>query len=397
MSSDLRPTDLSSADLGAPRRTVRRGGLIVALVAAAIVVYGLSIRAKESEALKEWTDDQAVPSVALVSPQQDSSARTLELPARLEAFARAPIYARASGYLKQWHADIGSEVKAGQVLGEIETPDLDQQLLQAKADVATAKVNAELAGTTAKRWQSMLNTDAVSKQEVDERIGDYAAKQAILQAAQANLDRIQATKGFTKLVAPFAGVVTARSTDIGALINAGESGQPLFVVSDTRKLRLYVNVPQSYVPAIGKGATAKVTIPGRPGVEYSAKLVASAQAVDAASGTTLFQFLVPNEDGELLPGGFARASIELPASATTLSIPASALIVRQDGVRVATLDEHDKVVLKTVTIARDLGKTLEIGSGIEPSDRLVDSPPDDIADGLQVRAPADAGAGAVKS
>ncbi len=391
MSSESRSTDL-----GAPRRTVRKGSLIVALVAIVIVVYGLTIRAKESEALRQWTDDQAIPSVALVSPQSDSSARMLELPARLEAFARAPIYARVSGYLKQWHADIGSKVRPGQMLGEIETPDLDQQLLQAKADVATAKVNAELAGTTAKRWQSMLNTDAVSKQEVDERIGDYAAKQAILQAAQANLDRMQATKEFAKLVAPFDGVVTARSTDIGALINAGDAGQPLFVVSDTRKLRLYVNVPQNYVPAIGKDTVAKVSIPGRPGAVYTAKLVASAQAVDAASGTTLFQFLVPNESGELLPGGFARVSLDLPASVATLSIPASALIMRQDGMKVATLDANDKVVLKTVTIARDLGKTLEISAGIEADHRLVDSPADDIADGMQVRAISSATEGAGK-
>ena len=391
MSSESRSTDL-----GAPRRTVRKGSLIVALVAIVIVVYGLTIRAKESEALRQWTDDQAIPSVALVTPVSDSSARTLELPARLEAFARAPIYARVSGYLKQWHADIGSKVRPGQMLGEIETPDLDQQLLQAKADVATAKVNAELAGTTAKRWQSMLNTDAVSKQEVDERIGDYAAKQAILQAAQANLDRMQATKEFAKLVAPFDGVVTARSTDIGALINAGDAGQPLFVVSDTRKLRLYVNVPQNYVPAIGKDTVAKVSIPGRPGAVYTAKLVASAQAVDAASGTTLFQFLVPNESGELLPGGFARVSLDLPASVATLSIPASALIMRQDGMKVATLDANDKVVLKTVTIARDLGKTLEISAGIEADHRLVDSPADDIADGMQVRAISSATEGAGK-
>ncbi|MCB5190581.1 efflux RND transporter periplasmic adaptor subunit [Methylobacillus arboreus] len=386
-----------SSDLSAPRRTLRKGGLVVALVAVAIVVYGLTIRAKENEELKQWTGEQAIPSVIVIKPSSDITARTLELPARLEAFARAPIYARASGYLKSWSADIGSQVKAGQVLAEIETPDLDQQLLQAKADVASARVNAELAGTTAKRWQSMLNTDSVSKQEVDERVGDYAAKQAILQAAQANLDRIQATKGFTKLVAPFAGVVTARSTDIGALINAGEGVQPLFVVSDTRKLRLYVNVPQSYVPAIGKDTVAKVSIPGQPGKVYTASLVASAQSVDAASGTTLFQFLVPNDDGELLPGGFARASLELPSSAATLSIPASALIIRQDGVHIAVLGEDDKVQLKEVTITRDLGRTIELSGDISADDRLVDSPPEDIADGLQVRVVSKPDAGAGKS
>lgn len=390
-------SDFSSTDLGASRRTVRRGGLIIALVAIGVVAYGLTIRAKENDALKQWTDEQSIPSVSLVEPVAGSKMSTLELPARLEAFARAPIYARVSGYLKQWHVDIGSPVKAGQLLGEIETPDLDQQLLQAKADVAAAKVNAELAGTTAKRWQSMLNTDSVSKQEVDERLGDYAAKQALLQAAQANLDRVQANKGFTRLVAPFDGIVTARHTDIGALINAGEAAQPLFVVSDMRKLRLYVNVPQSYAPALGQGTLAKVTIPGRPGVEYSASLVASSRAVDAASGTTLFQFVVPNKEGELLPGGFARAGIELPASQATLSIPASAIIFRQDGLRVATLGEHDKVVLKTVTVASDLGKTLEISAGLEAGDKLIDSPPDDIADGMQVRTNTKANPGAGQS
>ncbi|MCB5186074.1 efflux RND transporter periplasmic adaptor subunit [Methylobacillus gramineus] len=375
-----------SSDRSAPRRTTRRGGLVLVIIAAVIVAYGLTTRAKESRELKQWTDEQAVPTVTLISPTTDSSSASLELPARLEAFARAPIYARASGYLKSWKADIGTQVKAGQELGEIETPDLDQQLLQAKADVASAKVNAELAGTTAKRWQSMLNSDSVSRQEVDERVGDYAAKQAILQAAQANLDRVQANKVFTKLVAPFEGVVTARSTDIGALINVGSAaGLPLFVVSDTRKLRLYVSVPQNYASSIGKGAVAKVSIPGQPGKTYSATLVASSQSVDASSGTTLFQFLVPNPDGELLPGGFARVSLELPANTASLSIPASALIVRQDGLHVATLDANNQVALKEVTIARDLGKTIELSSGISADDKLVDSPADDISDGLVVR------------
>lgn len=375
-----------SSDRSASRRLVRRGGLVLVLLAGAILVYGITSRAKEHSQLEQWTDEQAIPSVTLISPTSDSNARNLELPARLEAFARAPLYARASGYLKQWSADIGSQVKAGQVLGEIETPDLDQQILQAKADVASARVNAELAGTTAKRWQSMLGSDSVSRQEVDERTGDYAAKQAILQSAQANLDRIQANKAFTKLVAPFDGVVTARSTDVGALINVGSSaGLPLFVVSDIRKLRLYVNVPQNYAPAIGKGTIAKVSIPGQPGKTYEGTLVASAQSVDAASGTTLFQFMVPNAEGELMPGGFARVSLELPARGNSLSIPASALIVRQDGVRVATLGADNKILLKDVTIARDLGKTLELSSGITAEDKLVDSPPDDIADGLQVK------------
>lgn len=370
----------------AARRTLRRGGLVLFIIAALTVVYGITTRARDSQQLVHWTNEQAVTTVSTISPSSNTNDRVLELPGRLEAYARAPIYARVSGYLKNWHVDIGSQVNAGQLLAEIETPDLDQQLLQARADVASARANVELAGITAKRWQSMLETNAVSRQEVDDRVGDHAIKQALLQAAQANLDRIQATKEFTRITAPFAGVVTARTTDIGALIDAGNTnGAPLFVVADASRIRLYVNVPQNYVAAIGPQLQASVTIPERPGQTYTARLVSSSRSVDVASGATLFQFVLDNPKGELMPGAFARATLELPATAAGLSIPASALIIGQSGLQVATVDDDNRVRLKSVTIARDMGKLIELASGIEQSDRVIDNPPEDILEGQVVR------------
>ncbi|MBF5037925.1 efflux RND transporter periplasmic adaptor subunit [Methylophilus sp. 13] len=371
-------------------RIVLNSCLILALVGIGIVSYGTVIRATESKKLDGWTKEQAVPSVILVSPTNDNGIQTIELPGRLQPFAQAPIYARVSGYLKKWNADIGAQVKDGQVLGEIETPDLDQQLLQAKADLASAKVGADLANSTAKRWVAMQGTDSVSKQEVDERVGDQAAKQARVNAAQANLDRIQALKGFTKLIAPFNGIVTSRNTDVGALIElGGGSAKPLFVVSDTTKLRLYISVPENYVSSIGKEVVANVSIPGKPGKTYKATYVASSQSVDPNSGSTLFQFMVPNPNAELTAGGFARTKLELGSDAKTLTIPSSALIIRQDGVLVATLGPDNKVVLKSIQVARDLGKTIEVQQGLSVSDRLIDSPPDDISNGLKVRVKGD--------
>jgi RND family efflux transporter MFP subunit len=364
------------------RRKLRIAGIVLVVLALAVVVNGLVTRASGNARLREWTDTQAVPTVAVIAPSSAGEAGTLDLPGRLEAYSRAPLYARVSGYLKSWKADIGTPVKGGQLLAEIEAPDLDQQLLQAKADLATAQANAALAGTTAKRWQSMLGTDSVSKQEVDEKTGDYNAKQAMVKAAQANVDRIQALEGFTRIVAPFDGIVTARNTDVGALINVGGAvGQELFVVSDTKKLRVYVSVPQTYVPSIPPGTKATITVPEHPGRKYSATVEASSQSVSVGSGSTLMQLGVDNANGELLPGGFAQVSLDLPTNANVLNVPASALLFDASGLRVATVGAGDKVVLKKVTIARDLGQVIEIGSGLAATDRVIESPPDGVADG----------------
>jgi RND family efflux transporter MFP subunit len=368
------------------RRKLRVAGIILLVVAAAVAVTGIATRAADNTRLRERADNQSVPTVAVIAPGNSGDAGALELPGRLEAYSRASIYARVSGYLKSWKADIGTPVKAGQLLAEIETPDLDQQLLQAKADLASAQANAALAGTTAKRWQSMLGSDSVSRQEADEKTGDAATKEAMVNAAQANVDRVQALKGYTRIVAPFDGIVTSRNTDVGALINAGSGvGPELFTVSDVRKLRVYVSVPQSYTSIVKVGAKAKLTVPERPGKSYSATVESLSGAVNVASGSMLIQLAVDNAAGELLPGGFANVSLEQPRTVGGLSIPPSALLFDKSGLRVATVGADDKVLLKRVTISRDLGKVIELGSGIGPSDRVIETPPDGIADGDLVR------------
>lgn len=365
-----------------PNNTLRISAVIVAIVAIGLVILGVTTRAHQYANLKAQADKQAVPTVSVVLPTASEGKATLELPGRFEAYARAPIYARVGGYLKNWKADIGTAVKSGQLLGEIETPDLDQELLQARADLASAQANVSLAETTAKRWQEMLTTQSIAKQEVDEKVGDYASKRAIVKAAEANVNRLVALKGFARIVAPFDGSVTARNTDTGALINAGSStALPLFEVSDTRKLRLYVNIPQNYVASIKVGTQAKITVPEHPGNVYTATINSTSGSINAASGTTLVQLSVNNAAGELLPGGFANVSLDLPRNKRLLSVPASALIFDQAGLRVATVGADNKVVLKAITISRDFGKSIELDSGVEASDRVIESPPDGLSNG----------------
>ena len=370
-------------------RRLKLAGAIGALLAIGIVVHGAVTRAAENSRLKDWTEAQALPMVAVVAPAAAATGNALELPGRLEAYARAPIYARVSGYLKSWKYDIGARVKAGTVLAEIETPDLDQQLLQARADLASAQANADLAQTTAARWQQVLKSGAVARQDVDEKLGDLRAKQAMVKAAQANVERLVALKNFTRLTAPFEGVVTARNTDVGALINAGASasgtGQELFVVSDTHKLRAYINVPQNYVPSITSGTKAEIRVPEHPDRVYSATVESSSQSVSATSGTALMQLSVDNPADELLPGSYTSVRLAIPQNIAVLSVPASALIFDAKGLSVATVGADDRVAVKPVTIARDLGKTIEINTGIAMEDRVIENPPDGIASGVHVR------------
>jgi RND family efflux transporter MFP subunit len=351
-----------------------------------VVGSGLAIRASDEKRLREWTDERMVPVVTVLEPVFRGDAVLLDLPGRLQAFSRALLYARVNGYLKSWKADIGTPVKAGQLLAEIEAPDLDQQLLQAKADLASAQATAALARTTAERWQQLVNSGYVSKQAATEKTGDFMAKQALAKAAQANVERLGALKNFTRIVAPFDGIVTARLTDIGALVNAGSgAGQELFEISNTRTLRVYVNVPQVYVPRILPGSRVAITVPERPGKIYAATVAASAQAVNSALGTTLMQIHIDNVNGELLPGGFANINFQLPGDTAVMSVPASALIFGKAGLHVATVDANNRVVLNPVTIMRDLGKAVELASGLAPGDRVIESPPDGIANGDSVR------------
>ncbi len=377
---------MSPSETHSTKRGLRIAGVVGAVVAIAIVATGVLARSRGDTKLREWTEAQAIPTVAVAAPAASGDGDELKLPGRLEAYARAPLYARTSGYLKSWTADIGTPVKAGQLLAEIETPDLDQQLQQARADLATAQANEKLAGITAERWQKILQSNAVSKQDVDEKTGDLAAKRALVASAKANVDRYVAMKGFTRIVAPFDGIVTARNTDVGALVNAGSAaGQELFVVSDTRKLRVYVNVPQNSVPDVPSGTKATLTVPEHADKSYTATVEASAQSVNAQSGTTLMQLAVDNSAGELLPGAYANVSLALPHDAHALSVPASALIFDAAGLRVATVGADNRVVMKPVTIARDYGKTIQIGSGLDANDRVIQNPPDGVVAGSEVR------------
>ncbi|GAB7525850.1 efflux RND transporter periplasmic adaptor subunit [Paraburkholderia sp. 2C] len=387
MSSESVEPGFESKYAGAPpRRRIVTAGIVGVVLVVVVVATGLAVRASDSRKLKNWTDAQAVQTVSIVAPVKDAHGPTLTLPSQLQAYSRAPIFARVSGYLKSWNVDIGGHVKAGQLLAVIETPEIDQQLIQAKADLQTAKANADLAEITAKRWRAMLGTDAVAQQDVDTRNGDFAAKKALVDAAQANLDRLVATKSFARIVAPFDGVVTARDTDIGALINAGSGGvgQELFQVSDVRQLRVYVQVPQNYAPIVHEGTIAMLTVPAYPNEQFSARVVASADSVNATSGSTLVQLLVDNSEGKLLPGGFASVQFKLPVAPNALRVPASALLFDSHGLRIATVGEGDHVVYKRVTISRDLGDSVEIGAGLLPTDRVIDAPPDGLAEGDKV-------------
>jgi RND family efflux transporter MFP subunit len=381
------------------RRGLRLAALVASGVAVVIVGAGVVSRAASSARLRQWTDAHALPVVTVAQPQPGGTSSILALPGRLEAYSRAPIYARVNGYVKDWKVDIGGRVHAGQLLAELEAPDLDQQLSQAKADLLTAQANAALARTTARRWQQLVKADAVSRQEVDMKNGDFAAKQAIVKATRANVERLEVLEGFTRIVAPFDGVVTARATDVGALINAGSGkGLELFVVSNTEKLRLYVNVPQNYVAEISPGTQAQIAVPERPGRTFTATVESTSESVDPASGATLVQLAVDNTAGQLLTGAYANVRFDLPSTAAALSIPASALIVDSSGVRVATLGQDNRVALKPVAIARDLGNVIEISSGLAAQDRLIDSPPDGISEGDQVRiAPGPSSGGMIAS
>jgi RND family efflux transporter MFP subunit len=349
-------------------------------------VTGIRAREDSSTKLREWTDNQAIPTVAVVLPDAKVLNATIDLPGRLEAYSRAPIFARVSGYLKSWSADIGAKVKAGQVIAEIEAPDLDQQLLQARADLASQEASAKLSEATLTRRKSLIASNFVSMQEIDERSADLSNKKAAVNSGQANVERLEALAGYKKITVPFDGVVTARDTDVGALINAGGgSGPAMFVVSDISKLRVYVNIPQSYVPAIKIGAKAVISMPEYPNRTFAATVEASSQSVDVGSGTTRMQLALDNAGGELMPGGYANVRMSLQRDAIPLHIPASALIFNQNGLRVATVGADDKVLFKAVTIARDLGKDIELASGISADDRIIIAPPDGIADGDQVR------------
>jgi RND family efflux transporter MFP subunit len=368
------------------RHRLRLAGGVFVLIAVSVVAFGTVSRARQGSRLHDLTEAQAVPIVAIAAPAHVENVEGLDLPGRLEGYISAPIYARVPGYLKSWNHDIGAKVKAGDVLAEIDTPDLDQQLMQARADLGVSQANAKLAQISAERWQSLSGTDAVAKQDVDTRNFTLNANMAQVKAAQANVDRLVAEEDFKHLVAPFDGIVTARETDIGALINVGAAGgAELFVVSETSKLRVYVNVPQNYVPSVPSGTQATIRVPEHPGKTFTGTVEASAQSVNPSSGTTLMQIIVDNSAGELMPGDYASIHLQTAGSRTALSVPSSALIFDAKGLSIATVGADNRVLIKPVTIERDLGAVVELASGLAPNDRVIVNPPDGIDTGAEVR------------
>ena len=369
------------------RKLVRAAFVLVAL-AVVLLAWNLISAHRAAAQLRRNTEAQSVVTVATTKPQALADSSVLVLPGSVQANYDAPIYARTSGYLKRWLVDIGAPVKTGQLLGEIESPEIDQQLRQAQADVATAEANQKIAALTAERWRNLRATDSVSKQEADEKISLAASSDAQVQAAKANVQRLRELSGFEKVVAPFDGVVTARNTDVGQLINAGSgSGPELFRIADTKRLRLYVRVPQTYAASMRPGVTAELVFPDRPDRRYSAKLERTSNAIDALSRTLLAELSVDNKSNELLPGAYVEVHFNLPAETglKTFKLPANVLLFRGDGMHVATVDSHGQVVMKAVTIGRDYGSDVEVVSGLGTDDNVILSPPDSLTDGAAVR------------
>jgi RND family efflux transporter MFP subunit len=326
--------------------------------------------------------------VSLVSPSASGKGQALALPGTLQAFYDAQIYSRVPGYVHGWYKDIGARVKKGDLLATIDTPELDQQISQAHADVGAAVAAQKLSGTTAQRWESLLPLDAVSKQDAEEKEEDFASKTGAAKAAQANLDRLQAMKDFSRIVAPFDGVVTKRTADIGALVNAGPApnGDPLFAVADISNLRVYVDVPQSYSAQIVPGMAVSLTVPEYPGKTFPAKLVSTSDAISAQSSTLLVEFEVDNSAGLLKPGDYALVSMGLPKGAeASLRLPASALLFRAAGLQVATLAPGGRIVMKPITIGTDMGTQVTVATGLTANDRVVNNPPDSLTTGDKVR------------
>jgi len=364
----------------------RRYLWVAIAVVVLLAIWGILSRLIARSALAHDAHEAAIPTVITAKPHQGPAADALVLPGSVQAYYEASIYARTSGYLKAWHTDIGTAVKKGQLLAEIEAPEVDQQLRQAEADLGTARANYELARSTNDRWQGLLATESVSQQDADQRAGDAAAKSAAQMSAAANVARLREMEGFKRVVAPFAGVVTQRNTDVGALINAGQApGSALFRVADTHRLRIYVQVPQAYAAQVRTGMSASLEFTDHPGQHYSAAVASTAHALDAVSRTLQVELQIDNASGELLPGAYVQVTFALPPSSGTLRVPVNAVIFRGKTPQVATVDEAQRVRLRDIAEGRDFGTEIEVLAGINANDTLVLNPTDSIADGQQVR------------
>lgn len=368
----------------APRK-LKFYALIAAAIFVLILIGGIASRVIAAHRLANAATANAIPTVSIVSPTAATQGQTLVLPGSVKAFYEAPIYAQVSGYLENWSADIGTKVKKGQTLATISTPNLDQQLLQAQANLNSAIASEQITATTAARWNKMRLGDAVSQQDTDQKNADATAAKAATAAARAAVAGLQAQEAFKQITAPFDGIVTVRNTDVGALISTGTPSQtPLFVVDDESRLRIYVSVPESYAAEVKSSSGADFTVPEYPGKSFHAALAATSGAIDPSSGTLLVQFQVDNADGALQPGDYAQVSIALPAADQALSVPSSVLMFRDNGMEVAVLGPDDRVTIKPVTIGRDLGNVVQIATGISKDDKIINNPPDSLAQGDQV-------------
>ena len=367
-------------------RRVRIVGIVLLLIAIIIAATGIISRLGHEKNLAQAAELNDITSVKVVNPQHGPSQQTLILPGNVTPYIEAQIYARVNGYLKAWYTDIGAKVKRGQLMATIETPELDQQIRRAESDLATASANLELADITAKRWQNLLVTDSVSRQEADEKTQNAKAQLAVVNAARANVNGLKAQQAFNRIVAPFDGVVTDRKTDIGMLITTGSSNANpiLFRVADTHKLRVYVEVPQSFASLIKPGLTASLHFPDRPHHTFPATLVSTSEAIHENSRTLTVELELNNNTGELLPGAYADVYFTLGTRSQTLSIPSSTLLFRKNGMEVATVGPNNKVVLKHILLGRDLGSTVEVREGLMPTDQVIDTPSDSIAEGDKV-------------
>jgi RND family efflux transporter MFP subunit len=372
----------------APRKGSRLFLLLVAVVIVLVVVgvFTLVERRSQYQALANETEKLAVPTVSVIHPVTEPGQEDLVLPSTLQAYVESPIYARTTGYLQKWYHDIGSRVQKGELLADIDTPEVDQQLSQARADLNTSEANSNLSKITATRYEELIKTDGVSKQEVDNAVGDYAAKKATVQSSEANVRRLEELESFKHIYAPFSGVITRRNIDIGNLINAGNGGtaQELFFLAQTDPIRAYVSVPEVYAAAIRPGLGAYLELTQFPSEKFQGKVVRTADAIDLASRTLNTEVDVPNHVAQLLPGGYAQVHLLVKVTGARLQVPVNALLFRSEGLRAVVIDADHKTHLKPLTIGRDYGTTLEVLQGLNADDWIVLNPADSLEDGITV-------------
>jgi RND family efflux transporter MFP subunit len=377
---------MPSEEIKAPsRRSLVTAASAAVLLASVVVGYGFIDRAQSKQEVVQWTNTQAITTVALAQPIPGSSHQTLTLPGNIQPFNRAAIFARVNGYVKGWDHDIGSPVKAGQMLATIDAPDLDQQLSQAKATLASVRANLQIASLTANRNNILLQKQIVAQQLADQTTADATAKEAVVDANEANVRQLEAMQSFKTLAAPFDGVVTARNVEIGQLISPGGSGPPLFEVSDLHRVRIFVQVPQSFSAGLVPGLKATFEMPQYPGVQFDATLTHISKSINASSHSMQVELQADNAAGKFFGGSYCNVHFEVPTDANLVTIPSTALVTGNQGTQVATLDSNNKVVLKSVRLGRDLGDSVEVISGLSPSDRIINNPPETLAAGETVR------------